>query len=89
MASYSQYELSEIEIISKRLNLVYFSFDNELIDEESLLVLINKDPIVRAAQLNHFYEQEIIEVYEEDNMENDIGSSNRNIPPNDPLFYRQ
>jgi hypothetical protein len=40
--SYTDYGFKEIEIISKRLNLVHFSFKNEKITDLDFLSLISK-----------------------------------------------
>ena len=53
--SYSEYEFKVIKIISKRLKLVHFSFDYNKIFCKDFLAMIQEDPRVDVAQLNHIY----------------------------------
>ena len=88
VSSYSQYGLTEVEVISTRLNLLHFSFKPSSIDDEVLLSLIRQDPRVNVAQLNHFYDDEDIEVNYAPPENYDDGESARNIP-NDHYFGEQ
>ena len=49
------YDFKEIKIISERLKLVHFGFDYKKIFCKDFLAIIQEDPRVDVAQLNHIY----------------------------------
>ena len=56
IASYEQFNFHKERVLSERLNIVLFSFDEELIDEESFLLTMRANPNVELADLNHLFE---------------------------------
>jgi len=54
--SYDIYDLRLERVLSARLNIMLFSFDDTLLSEESLLLLLKADPNVNLASLNYIFE---------------------------------
>ena len=54
---FARYEMSEIEVLSPRLNIYLFSFNHDVVNEDAILETVRNDSRVAIAQFNHWVDR--------------------------------